>query len=129
MAEPRKTVGVVEQVATSMLLQAINRLGVPLLMAGVTWMVVQAVALDRRVSLMERELDTHLSRVVRLEGFREADMERSSQRQQAITDVLATLRNDLAGIRADQSAMLRALTRLESITDRNTAPTMNGGSR
>ena len=127
MAEPRKTVGVVEQVATSMLLQAINRLGVPLLMAGVTWMVVQTVALDRRVSLMERELDTHLSRVVRLEGFREADMERSTQRQQAITDVLATLRNDLAGIRADQAAMLRALTRLESLSDNHRA-SANGGS-
>jgi hypothetical protein len=109
-----------------MWLLAVNRVGVPLLLAGVTYMVAQTLTLDRRVSLIERDLDSMTPRIVRLEGLREADMQRAQQLHQELTNVLTGLRSDIAGIRADQGAMLRSLTRLEGVSDRNVTPAPGG---
>jgi hypothetical protein len=107
-----------------MWLQAINRIGVPVLIAGLIYMISATVHLDRRVAVIDRELDATATRIAHLERFREADQANAIQTRRELSETLASLRTDMAGVRADQAAMLRALTRLESLSDRS-----NGGPR
>lgn len=110
-----------EQVAGSIWLAAASRIGVPLLLAGMTYGVGQTVALDQRAAVTERLQSSLIERVARLENQREADQARLAGQEMQLREALASLRTDLAAIRTDQQSQLRVLTRLENYVDRAAA--------
>lgn len=117
MPEPRRSSTVVEKVAASVYLQAFNRLGVPLILAGVTYFAAQVVTLDRRMFLVEQTNADQTTRLVQVEA-----------RRDELIAAIGNLRADISAMRADQVALLRVITRLEGLADQRNG-NGNGGAR
>lgn len=97
----------VESVANSVWLTALGRIGVPLILAAVTWGASTVLALERRMVAAENK-DTEITRRVdTLETHRERDR-----------GVAADIRADIAGLRASNEAIVSALRRIEGYIDR-----------
>lgn len=123
--------GVVERAAHSIYLQAISRVGVPLLIAGIGYVIAQVVHVDRRAAMLEVKADQFEVRVTRIENSRETDRREASASEQAIRGILTQIQSDMASLRAEASAeranVLRAIGRLESFVDRQAAVRRSGG--
>lgn len=90
------------RIAGNLLLAAVTRLGVPLMIPAVIYVVAQVVSADTRLQLIEQDLK------------RVRDLEIRVARDAEIT---AQLRSDLAAMRASQDATLRAVERIERRLD------------
>lgn len=110
-----------ENVAHSVWLQAASRIGVPLLLAAAMWFGSTVVSIERRMAQAEQADREMVRRVETLEQRREADLNDYRQLERRIQETTGTIRSDLAAIRADQAALLRALTRVEQNIDRTAA--------
>ncbi len=89
-----------EAITSSILLAAVTRIGVPLLLAGMLWLLGSVVNGDKRVSLIEARLAAVETRV--------AEDSKSS----------AQMRSDISALLATSAATLRAVERLERLQER-----------
>lgn len=107
-----------EKVANSVWLAAASRIGVPLLLAASIAAFTTLVGLERRMAQGEQVDREVLRRVEHLEQRREQDRVDYINREERIREMTSIIRADISAIRADQVAMLRALSRVEQIIDR-----------
>lgn len=95
-----------------------NRIGIPLILAAVLWGGSTVLALEGRMHQAETKDNEITRRVQVLEEHRERDRDESTQRETSLRALASDIRTDLAGLRAQQDATLRALTRVEQYIDR-----------
>lgn len=107
-----------EALVSSVWLTAANRIGVPLILAAVLWGGSTVLALENRMHQAEAKDNEITRRVQVLEERRERDRDESTQRETSLRALASDIRTDLAGLRAQQDATLRALTRVEQYIDR-----------
>ncbi|EHM03459.1 hypothetical protein HMPREF9946_00107 [Acetobacteraceae bacterium AT-5844] len=99
-----------EVVSTNILLAAVTRLGVPLLLAGMLWLVSTVNDGDKRASLIEAKIASVEARVSAVEARVAEDGKSSAQ-----------MRSDIASLLATSAATLRAVERLERLQERPAA--------
>ena len=107
-----------EAIVGSIWLTAANRIGVPLILAAVVWGGSTVLALENRMQQSEARDGEFTRRIATLEEHRERDRNESAQRETSLRDLASDIQTDLAGLRAQQDATLRALSRVEQYIDR-----------
>ena len=97
MAVSEKTM--LERIAGSVALTAVNRVGLPLMAAFVVWEARELVDLERRVAVVESRAESHARQV------------------STASDVIARMDGRQAATEATMTQVLRSLTRIETVLD------------
>ncbi len=88
-----------ERIAGSVALTAVNRIGLPLMAAFLIWQTRELVDLERRVAVMETRAETNTRQVT------------------AAGEIIARMDGRQAATDATMTQVLRSLTRIETVLD------------
>jgi len=102
---------VVDAVAGSTALQAVSRIGIPLLLAAAAYGTTTLISLERRVAVLEQGRGDFAGEIVR----RISSLETADARDR---ETMSQVRVDVAALLAQQAATLRALDRVERALER-----------